>query len=78
MTKFISTSETRFQNEDVSIRNLETQMGQLSKLVSERNQGTMPSNTEPNLRKQASAIVIRDEVASDSYVAEVKQARKEK
>ena len=67
MTKFISTSETRFQHQDASIRNLETQMGQLVKIVSERVQGTLPGNTEPNPRKQVSAVIIKDEgVAPES------------
>ncbi|PPR96733.1 hypothetical protein GOBAR_AA23936 [Gossypium barbadense] len=47
--KFISVSETRFQktktalkNQQASIQGLETQIGQLSKLISERQQGSFP------------------------------------
>src|SRR5262249_37856648 len=58
MSKFISTSEARFQNQDASIKNLETQVGQLSKMMSERAQGTLPSNTEPNPRGQLNAIFL--------------------
>src|SRR5262249_12101027 len=56
--KFISTSEARFQNQDASIRNIETQVGQLVKLMSKRAQGTLPSNTEPNPRGQVNTIFL--------------------
>src|SRR5262249_19608220 len=58
MSKFISTSEARFQNQDASIKNLETQVGQLAKMMSERAQGTLPSNTEPNPRGQVNALFL--------------------
>ncbi|PPR99700.1 hypothetical protein GOBAR_AA20968 [Gossypium barbadense] len=67
LSKFISASETRLQNtmialknQQVSIQGLETQIGQLSKLISERPQGSLPSNTEPNPREQPNAINIQD------------------
>ncbi|XP_061367607.1 uncharacterized protein LOC133310664, partial [Gastrolobium bilobum] len=42
--------ETRasFRNKEASIRNLETQIGQLSRQFTERTQGTFPSNTDTN------------------------------
>ncbi|PPS07200.1 hypothetical protein GOBAR_AA13454 [Gossypium barbadense] len=68
LTKFISVSETRFQNTETSLKNqqasiqgLETQIGQLSKLISERPQGSLPSNTEPNPREQLNSINVQDE-----------------
>src|SRR5215471_9897090 len=61
MSKFISTSEARFQNQEASIKNLETQVGQLAKMMSERAQGTLPSNTEPNPRGQLNAIFSENE-----------------
>ncbi|PPR82636.1 hypothetical protein GOBAR_AA38077 [Gossypium barbadense] len=68
LSKFISVSETYFQNteralknQQTSIQGLETQIGQLSKLISERPQGSLPSNTEPNPREQLNAINIQDE-----------------
>ncbi|PPS01462.1 hypothetical protein GOBAR_AA19201 [Gossypium barbadense] len=68
LSKFISVSETRFQNteivlknQQVSIQSLETQIGQLSKLISERPQGSLPSNTEPNPKEQLNAINIQDD-----------------
>ncbi|PPS19543.1 hypothetical protein GOBAR_AA01030 [Gossypium barbadense] len=68
LSKFISVSETHFQNTETTLKNqqasiqgLETQIGQLSKLISERPQGSLPSNTEPNPRKQLNAINIQDD-----------------
>ncbi|PPR90253.1 hypothetical protein GOBAR_AA30434 [Gossypium barbadense] len=67
LSKFISLSKTRFQNtetalknQQVSIQGLETQIGQLSKLISERLQGSLPSNTEPNPREHLNAISTQD------------------
>ncbi|KAG8475504.1 hypothetical protein CXB51_032277 [Gossypium anomalum] len=67
LSKFISVSETRFQNTETALKNqqasiqgLETQIGQLSKLISERPQGSLPSNTEPNPREQLNAISTQD------------------
>ncbi|PPR94234.1 hypothetical protein GOBAR_AA26436 [Gossypium barbadense] len=68
LTKFISVSETYFQNTETALKNqqasikgLETQISQLSKLISERPQGSLPSNTEPNPREQLNAINVQDE-----------------
>ncbi|PPS13532.1 hypothetical protein GOBAR_AA07046 [Gossypium barbadense] len=67
LSKFISISETRFQNtetafknQQASIQGLETQIGQLSKLISERPQGSLPSNTEPNPKEHLNAISTQD------------------
>ncbi|PPS14916.1 hypothetical protein GOBAR_AA05663 [Gossypium barbadense] len=68
LSKFISVSETHFQNTEIALKNqqasiqgLETQIGQLSKLISERPQGSLPSNTEPNPREQLNAMNIQDD-----------------
>ena len=67
LSKFISMSETHFQNTETTLKNqqasiqgLETQIGQLSKLISERPQGSLPSNTEPNPREHLNAISTQD------------------
>ncbi|PPS06975.1 hypothetical protein GOBAR_AA13670 [Gossypium barbadense] len=67
LTKFILVSETHFQNTEIALKNqqasiqgLETQIGQLAKLISERPQGSLPSNTESNLREQLNTITIQD------------------
>ncbi|KAG8382226.1 hypothetical protein BUALT_Bualt05G0054700 [Buddleja alternifolia] len=59
MAKLIANVETRMANQDASIQNLETQMGQLSNLVSTRQQGALPSDTEKNLREMKE-ITLRE------------------
>ncbi|PPR95510.1 hypothetical protein GOBAR_AA25158 [Gossypium barbadense] len=49
------------KNQQASIQGLETQIGQFAKLISERPQGSLPSNTESNPREQLNAITIQDE-----------------
>ncbi|KAL0457821.1 UNVERIFIED_CONTAM: hypothetical protein Slati_0409300 [Sesamum latifolium] len=56
LSNFISAANTRFQNQDASIRNLEVQMGQLVSIVSGRKEGQLPSDTEKNPREQANAV----------------------
>ncbi|PPS07040.1 hypothetical protein GOBAR_AA13612 [Gossypium barbadense] len=65
LTKFISVSKTRFQNTETALKNqqasiqgLETQIGQLAKLISEQPQGGLPSNTKTNPREQLHAITV--------------------
>ncbi|PPR97413.1 hypothetical protein GOBAR_AA23258 [Gossypium barbadense] len=67
-SKFISVSKTHFQNietalknQQASIQGLETQIGQLSKLIFERPKGSLPSNTEPNPKEQLNAINIQND-----------------
>lgn len=57
LAKFISMLETRFQNIETTLKNqqssiqeLENQFGQLAKLVFERSQVSLPSDTETNPR----------------------------
>ena len=59
LTKFMQSADTRFQNTKASIKNLETQIGQLAKMLSDRTQGTLPSNTETNPREHVKAIALR-------------------
>ncbi|PPS18691.1 hypothetical protein GOBAR_AA01885 [Gossypium barbadense] len=53
--------ETALKNQQGSIQGLKTQIGQLSKLIFERPQGSLLSNTEPNPREQLNAINVQDE-----------------
>ncbi|KAL0420434.1 UNVERIFIED_CONTAM: hypothetical protein Slati_3066300 [Sesamum latifolium] len=46
LSNFITAANTRFQNQDASIRNLEVQIGQLVSIVSSRQEGQLPSDTE--------------------------------
>ncbi|XP_073127237.1 uncharacterized protein [Henckelia pumila] len=59
MQKFISSTETRMQNQDSSIKNLENLIGHLAKTISSRDQGTLPSDTEKNPKEQVKAIELR-------------------
>lgn len=66
MTKFINAAETSFQstvaslwNQHASTPNLENQIGQLVKIISERPQGSLSNNTESNLRVQFNTITLR-------------------
>ena len=66
ITKFIQTSEqcqqatdAALRNHEASIHNLETQVGQIAKLLSERPQGSLPGNTEPNPKEQVKAVTLR-------------------
>ncbi|PPR95772.1 hypothetical protein GOBAR_AA24895 [Gossypium barbadense] len=52
--------ETALKNQQASIQGLKTQIGQLSKLISECLQGSLPSNTEPNPREHLNAISTQD------------------
>ncbi|PPS08189.1 hypothetical protein GOBAR_AA12457 [Gossypium barbadense] len=80
LSKFMSVSETHFQNtktalknQQASIQGLKNQIGQLSKLISERPQGSLPSNTEPNPREQLNAINIQDEEGVVEPESELRQ-----
>ncbi|XP_073307102.1 uncharacterized protein [Primulina huaijiensis] len=59
MSKFISSTETRLQNQDASIKGLENYIGQLAKMIASREPGTLPSNTETNPKEQVKAIELR-------------------
>ncbi|PPS08319.1 hypothetical protein GOBAR_AA12324 [Gossypium barbadense] len=58
-TRFQNT-KTTLKNQQASIQGLETQIGQLSKLISERPQGSLPSNTKPNPREHLNTISTQD------------------
>ncbi|KAK5842351.1 hypothetical protein PVK06_004692 [Gossypium arboreum] len=64
LTNSISVSETHFQNtekalknQQASIQGLETQIGQLSKLISERPLGSLPSNTKSE--ENVKVVILR-------------------
>lgn len=51
--------KSRLKNQEASIQNLATQIGQLAEIFTKRDQGGLPSNTERNPR-DVKAIVLRD------------------
>ena len=54
---------TQLNNQAVQLRNLEVQMGQMANLLTERQQGSLPSNSEANPRgkgkEYCKAITLR-------------------
>jgi len=59
LEKFMQTSLTNQKNQEASLRNLETQVGQLAKQLVEQQGGQFSANTQPNLKEQCKAITIR-------------------
>ncbi|KAG8490839.1 hypothetical protein CXB51_014030 [Gossypium anomalum] len=66
LSKFISVSKTHFQdtktafkNQQASIQGLKTQIGLLSKLISERPLESLCSNTKPNPKEHVKAVTLR-------------------
>ena len=58
-TKFIDETKNKLQNQSAQIKSLEDQINQLVMAQNARSQGTLPSNTEINLKEQCNAIVLR-------------------
>ncbi|PPR91795.1 hypothetical protein GOBAR_AA28889 [Gossypium barbadense] len=67
-------TETTLKNQQASIQGLETQTGQLSKLISERPQCSLPSNTEPNPREHLNTISTQDKEGFIATEPELMQA----
>ena len=58
---FMTTTNTNMKNQAAAIHNLEVQMSQISSLLSNRPQGSLPSNTELNPKEHVKAIMLRSE-----------------
>ena len=54
---------TQLNNQAAQLRNLEVQMGQMDNLLTERQSGSLPSNSEVNLRREgnehAKVVMLR-------------------
>ncbi|XP_061364996.1 uncharacterized protein LOC133308393 [Gastrolobium bilobum] len=59
LIQFMNETRTHHKNQDASIRNLETQIGQLSRQLAERSPGTFPSDTIINPREHCNAITTK-------------------
>src|SRR4051812_15727306 len=55
----MKSNEILMQNQAASIRNLEIQIGQIHNILSNRTQGTFPSDTEKNPKEQVNAVTLR-------------------
>ncbi|XP_039129088.1 uncharacterized protein LOC120265278 [Dioscorea cayenensis subsp. rotundata] len=62
-TQFMNETRTSLQNQSAQIRNLEVQLSQMAGMLTERQQGNLPSTSEANPRKsgneQCSTITLR-------------------
>ncbi|XP_048235680.1 uncharacterized protein LOC125371191 [Ricinus communis] len=84
MMKFVTSTEMRFQQTDSALRNqqasthnLESQIGQISKMLSKRQQGALPSTIESNPREHCKAIALQsDKPARKEPMPEVIEADK--
>ncbi|KAL5574623.1 hypothetical protein UlMin_016322 [Ulmus minor] len=56
--KFIEESRTNFRNQEAINRDIQNQLGQLSKQIAERSQGSLPTDTI-NPKEHAKAITLR-------------------
>ena len=55
----MTTTDTNLKNQAAVIHNLEVQMSQIFSLLSNRPQGSLPSNTEVNSKEYVKAIMLR-------------------
>ncbi|XP_022893886.1 uncharacterized protein LOC111408350 [Olea europaea var. sylvestris] len=66
------------ERNDASLKNLERQVGQIAKLLSERPQGALPSDTETNPRENAKAIITRSGIQLPKPTVVQRKARADK
>jgi len=73
LEKFKQNSLTNQKNQEASLRNLETQVGQLAKQLADQQGGQFSVNTQPNPKEQCKAITIRcgKQVGSDVNMKDV-------
>ncbi|KAI3780136.1 hypothetical protein L2E82_10074 [Cichorium intybus] len=62
------TTESSLRNQQASILNIETQIGQIARVLHERFPGTLPSNTEQNPNAQVNAITTRSGKISEPLI----------
>ncbi|RVW12709.1 hypothetical protein CK203_111451 [Vitis vinifera] len=74
---FIDDTKANFRNQGASIRNLEHQVGEISKLLMERTQGALPSIMETNLKEHVKAITLRSGKELEQSKEAKQQANKE-
>ncbi|XP_027338037.1 uncharacterized protein LOC113851968 [Abrus precatorius] len=71
--QFMKVTQTNFKNQEVSMKKLETQIGQLAEQLSSRDEGRFSSNTVVSPKEQCQAITTRSyAVVSSPKAAEKK------
>jgi len=58
---FMTITDTNMKNQAAAIQNLEVQKSQIFSLLSNRPQGSLPSNTEVNPKEHVKVITLRRE-----------------
>ena len=71
ISQLLKNRETTLRNHDASIHNLETQVGQIAKLISKRQQGSLPRNTEVNPREHVNVVVLESEEEKQDGIQDV-------
>ena len=72
LKNYIDSNETRLKNHENSIKNLETQVGQLVNLLSERIHEDLPSNIETKPMEEVSATILRGDKELEEPIRKVK------
>lgn len=60
MKAFINKSDGRFDTHGTAIQNLERQIRQIANILSERAPGTLPADTEKNLKETIKFVYLRN------------------
>src|SRR4051812_20898866 len=78
MEKRLEINEIKTQNHDATLKSLERQMGQIHGMLSQRQPGQFPSDTERNPKEQVNAILLRSGKQLEEKLSEVEEKEKEK
>src|SRR3954462_13545036 len=78
LEKRLEINEIKTQNHDATLKSLERQMGQIHGMLSQRQPGQFPSDTERNPKEQVNAILLRSGKQLEEKLPEVEEKEKEK
>ena len=73
LKNYIDSNETRLKNHEISIKNLETQVGQFVKLLSKRTHEDLPSNIEIKPMEEVSDTTLRYDRKLEEPMEKVRQ-----
>src|SRR5438270_8270676 len=75
--KRLEINELKLQNHDLILKNLEQQVGQIHGLLSQRQPGKLPSDTEKNPREHVNAVILRSGTTYEGPKVNLKVDEKE-